>query len=229
MDNLPFYIPVLFIITTMITLYFIAKAFRFSKIIVAILVGWLTLQAVIASTGFYTNTTSLPPRFLLAILPPVAAVILMFSSIKGRQIIDSLSAGTLTLLHIVRIPVEIMLLLLFIHKTIPVEMTFEGRNFDIVSGITAPVVYYLGFVKQKMKPGVVIAWNIGCILLLVNIVATAVLSVQFPFQQFGFDQPNIAVLYAPYVWLPCFIVPSVLFCHLVVIRQVSKAVSADSL
>ncbi|HOZ76947.1 MAG TPA: hypothetical protein PLY34_03080 [Ferruginibacter sp.] len=226
MGNLPLYLPVLFIITTMITVFFIAKAFNFSKMVIALIVGWLTLQAVIASTGFYTNTTFVPPGFVLAIVPPVAAVILMFSSIKGRRIIDSLPAGTLTLLHIVRVPVEITLLLLFIHKTIPVEMTFEGRNFDIVSGITAPVVYYSGFVKKKFKTAHIIAWNFGCILLLINIVATAILSVQFPFQQFGFDQPNIAVLHAPYVWLPCFIVPAVLFSHLVVIRQMCKVVSA---
>ena len=43
-----------------------------------------------------------------------------------------------------------------------------------------------------------------------------------PFQQFGFDQPNIAMLYSPFVWLPCFIVPTVLFSHLVCIRKYLK-------
>jgi len=226
MDNLPLYIPVLFVITTMLSFLFIAKAFRFSKMAVAIILAWLMVQAVIASTGFYTNTSSLPPRFLLAILPPFAAIILLFNSVKGKEIIDFLPCGTLTLLHIVRVPVEITLLLLFFHKTIPIEMTFEGRNVDIISGITAPAVYYFGFVTRKMKPALIITWNVLCILLLINIVVTAILSVQFPFQQFGFEQPNIAVLHAPYIWLPCFIVPSVLFSHLVVIRQMSKGVSA---
>ena len=223
MENLPFYIPVLFVITTLLSFFFVSKAFHFSKIAVTILAAWLLVQTVIASTGFYTNTFSLPPRFLLVIVPPFAAIMILFASAKGRKLIDSLPAGTLTLLHIVRLPVELVLLLLFIQKTIPVEMTFEGRNFDILSGISAPAVYYFGFVKGKLKPRFIIAWNILCMLLLVNIVVTAVLSVQFPFQQFGFDQPNIAVLNAPYVWLPCFIVPSVLFAHLVVLRQMSKA------
>lgn len=228
MQNLPFYIPVLFIITTLLSFFFIAKAFRFSKTVMAIIPAWLTLQALIAATGFYTNTASLPPRFLVAVVPPFITIILLLSAAKGRQLLDAMPAGTLTLLHVVRVPVEIVLLMLFMHKTIPGIMTFEGRNFDIVSGITAPVVYYFGFVTKKMKPVFIIGWNIFCLLLLVNIVVTAVLSVPFPFQQFGFEQPNVAVLHTPYIWLPCFIVPVVLLSHTVVIRKMIKEMAGHN-
>lgn len=226
MENLPFYIPVLFIIITIVTLFFVVKASGFSRPAIAVLLAWLLVQAVIASTGFYTYTASLPPRFLLAVVPPFIAIIVLFTTTKGKQLVDSMPAGTLILLHMVRVPVEIVLFMLFIHKTIPGIMTFEGNNFDIISGVTAPAVYYAGFVIKKMKPAFIIAWNILCILLLANIVIIAILSVQFPFQQFGFGQPNIAVLYAPYVWLPCFIVPAVLFSHLVVIRQMRRTMRA---
>ena len=66
----------------------------------------------------------------------------------------------------------------------------------------------------------IIAWNVICLALLFNIVFTAVFSVQSPFQQFAFDQPNIAVLYFPFIWLPCCIVPLVLLSHLAAIRQI---------
>jgi hypothetical protein len=56
-------------------------------------------------------------------------------------------------------------------------------------------------------------------LLLINIVATAILSMPFPFQQLAFDRPNIAIMYFPYVWLPCCVVPIVLFAHLVSLRK----------
>lgn len=228
MQNLPFYIPVLFIITTLLSFFFIAKAFHFSKTVIAVTLSWLTVQALIASTGFYTDTASLPPRFLLAVVPPFVAIILLFSAAKGRQLLDAMPAGTLTLLHVVRVPVEIVLLLLFMQKTIPGIMTFEGRNFDIVSGITAPVVYYFGFVTKKIKPVLIIGWNILCLLLLVNIVVTAVLSVPFPFQQFGFEQPNVAVLHVPFIWLPSFIVPAVLLSHAAVIRKMIKEMAVHN-
>ncbi len=48
-----------------------------------------------------------------------------------------------TFLHTVRLPIEIILFKLYLNKMIPQLMTFEGRNFDIVIGITAPIVGYL--------------------------------------------------------------------------------------
>ena len=95
----------------------------------------------------------------------------------------------------------------------------EGRNFDIISGITAPLIYYYGFVKKRLNKNILIAWNLLCLALLLNIVINAVLSAPFPFQQFAFNQPNIAVFYFPYVWLPGCIVPLVLLSHLVAIKQ----------
>jgi hypothetical protein len=98
-------------------------------------------------------------------------------------------------------------------------MTFEGRNFDILSGITAPVIFYFGFVQKRLDKKILILWNVICLGLLINIVANAVLSAPFPFQQFSFDRPDIAILYFPFVWLPCCIVPIALFSHLAIIRQ----------
>jgi hypothetical protein len=98
-------------------------------------------------------------------------------------------------------------------------MTFEGRNFDILSGITAPFIYYFGFIKNKLDKKIILAWNFLCLGLLINIVGIALLSAPFPFQKFAFSQPNIALAYFPFVWLPCCIVPLVLFSHLVTIRQ----------
>ena len=76
--------------------------------------------------------------------------------------------------------------------------------------------------KKQINKNVILLWNFICIGLLFNIVINAVLSAPFPFQKFGFDQPDIAVLYFPFVWLPCCVVPLVLFSHLVTIRQLLR-------
>jgi hypothetical protein len=62
-------------------------------------------------------------------------------------------------------------------------------------------------------------WNLVCLGLLLNIILNAVLSAPVPFQKFAFDQPNIAVLYFPFVWLPSCVVPLVLLSHLAAIRK----------
>ena len=164
----------------------------------------------------------MPPRFVLLVLPPLVVIIILFVTHSGRRFIDSLFLKTLTQLHVVRIFVEIILFWLLIYKYVPKLMTFEGRNFDILAGLSAPVIAYYGFTKNTLSKKFMLVWNIVCLLLLLNIVINAVLSAPFPFQQFAFDQPNIGVLYFPFVWLPAFIVPVVLFSHLVSIRRLSK-------
>ena len=222
MENLPVYISIVFGLITLLTVFLFYKAAHHSTLAIAIIATWLLVQGIIASTGFYSVTNSFPPRFILLVLPPLVLIVVLFATKKGRRFIASLDIKTLALLNIVRVPVEIVLLWLFLHNSIPQIMTFEGRNFDILSGLTAPVIYYFGFVRKTLNNKILIAWNVLCLILLINIVTLAILSAPFPFQQLSFDQPNVAILYFPFIWLPCCIVPLVLFSHLVSIRQLTR-------
>ncbi len=219
MNHLPTYIGWLFGLTTLATAWLFYRASLRNRKLVLVMAAWLLLQGIVAATGFYTVTTSNPPRFLLLVVPPLLLVVVLFASTQGRQWLDRLHPGQLTLLHTIRIPVELVLYALYLHQTVPQLMTFEGRNWDILSGITAPFVYYFGYVKNKIPVRWLLLWNICCLLLLFNIVAHAVLSAPFPFQQLAFEQPNVAVLHFPFVWLPCFVVPVVLLSHLVCMRR----------
>ncbi|MFY7909091.1 MAG: hypothetical protein ACOVO2_06045, partial [Emticicia sp.] len=78
------------------------------------------------------------------------------------------------------------------------------------------------FVKKTLSHKILLSWNIMCLLLLINIVFNALLASPVPFQQFAFEQPNIAILYFPYNLLPSMVVPLVLFSHLVAIRRLLK-------
>jgi hypothetical protein len=220
--KLPIFISIFFCLTTLVTIALFYKASRFSKTTIIILLTWLVLQSVIALSGFYTVTNSIPPRFILLVAPPFIFITALFLTAKGKKFINNLDIKILTILHIVRVPVEIVLFWLFIHKAVPQLMTFEGRNFDILSGLTAPFIYYFGLVKNKISKAIFLFWNFICLALLVNIVVNAVLSAPFSFQQFAFNQPDIAVLFFPFVWLPCCIVPIVLFSHLASISQLIK-------
>lgn len=222
MENLPSFIGIVFGLTTILTVLLFYKASNYSKIVLFVLCGWLLLQACISLSGFYTVTDTLPPRLALAAGPMFIGIALLFFTTKGKKFIDGLDTKTLTLLHTIRIPVEVVLFWLYMESMVPELMTFEGRNFDIISGFTAPIVWYFGYVKKKLSPKIILVWNFICLGLLINIVINAILSAPFPIQQFAFDQPNIAVLYFPFVWLPGCVVPLVLLSHLVVIRKLIK-------
>lgn len=222
MKNLPTFISIIFGLTTLITILLFYIASTKSKSTLIILLSWMVIQSIIGFSGFYTQTDSNPPRFLLLVFPPVTFILVLFTSSKGRQFVDRLDQKTLTILHSIRIPVELVLFLLFLHKTVPQIMTFEGRNFDILSGATAPAIYYFGYAKKQMSDRMILIWNFIGLALLINIVSIAVLSAPFSIQHFAFDQPNIAVLYFPFVWLPGLVVPLVLLSHLATIRQLLK-------
>jgi len=146
-------------------------------------------------------------------------IVFLLVTRKGKLFIDRLSMQMLSYVHIVRIPVELCLYALFINGAVPQLMTFEGRNLDILAGLTAPLVGFFGIGQSKMGKMPLLAWNFICLGLLLNIVVNAILSAPSPFQKFAFEQPNIAILYFPFSLLPTFIVPLVLFSHLAAIRK----------
>ncbi|MFT5229847.1 MAG: hypothetical protein ACJAZG_002281 [Granulosicoccus sp.] len=215
----PTYIAVLFFITVILAAYFFYRAANKSKLVLLLIITILTAQGIAGLNEFFLNIGTTPPRFILLGLPPLLMIAWLFLSKKGKVFLGKLNQEWMTILHIVRIPVEITLYLLFIYKNVPELMTFAGRNFDILAGITAPFIFYLGYKKDSLSKSIKIGWNVISLLLLLFIVFNAVLSFPSSFQQFGLDQANRGMLHLPYLWLPGFVAPVVLLCHLATLRQ----------
>ncbi|REC61890.1 hypothetical protein DRF65_12740 [Chryseobacterium pennae] len=233
MENLTIPISLLFGIITFVTLLLFCWAIKNSASaiiksgtgkIFLILLCWLIIQAALSLNDVYnSHLNSLPPKIvLLGILPPVLVILFMFNTPKGKLFIDSLSLLHITYLNIIRIFVEIALYKLFLYKMVPEIMTFKGINFDILAGISAPFIAYYGIRMSKISRNLILYWHIIGLALLLNIVIIALLSAPSPLQRIAFDQPNIAILHFPFSWLPTFIVPVVLFGHLVSIRQLLR-------
>jgi hypothetical protein len=228
--SFPMDISVLFILTTLITLLLFkgilkrSSASDQSGTVMTVVLLWLAVQAALAARNIYnTGLDEMPPKLLLlGILPPIIVILIILFTRKGRRFMDSLPLQLLTFLSVVRILVEIVLLFLFLNKSVPKLMTLEGGNLDIISGITAPLVAYYAFLNKGLNRSLLIIWNIVCLLLLLNIVLRALLSAPFPMEKLAFDQPNIAILHFPFVWLPSFIVPLILFSHIASLRQLFK-------
>lgn len=234
MENPPGYVSVTFILTTFLTVGFLFYAIRqaafetiAAKILLFLIPFWLFFTAILALGGFYTETSSIPPRlFLFAAFPALFLIFLYFIFFR-QTFIEKLPLRILTLLSIIRIPVELVLLWLYQNGQVPEMMTFEGTNFDILSGITAPIAAWLAFRGGKINRKLLVVWNTFALLLLFNIVITAIFSTPSPIQQLNFNQPNRAVLYFPYIWLPAVVVPIVLFSHLASLWQLLKIKSCE--
>lgn len=221
-ESLPLYITILFVATVILTIVWFYAATK-SKKFLLFAIGWVCLQSFLGLSGIYQDAEAMPPRLILfGVAPTIAMILVTFLTKSGRAFIDLIDLKTITWFHSIRIPVEIVLALLFHQGFVSVLMTFEGTNFDIFSGITAPIVAFLAFRAGKPNKKLLLGWNILCLILLLNVVITAVFAIPSPFQKLAFDQPNVAVMYFPFNLLPTFVVPVVLFSHLVAFRHLNK-------
>ena len=182
------------------------------------LLFWLLFLAKISDMDFFHDWSTMPPRLVIAVLPPLIFAIALFNSKRISSWLEHVPQHWLILVQSFRIVMELILWRLFIENVIPVQMTFEGRNLDILSGLTALVVGYLAY-RKKFSNRFIIGWNIFGLVLLANIVVVALLSTPIPFRQFMNEPANTIVAYFPFVWLPCCVVPLVLLSHLASIRQ----------
>ncbi len=175
---------------------------------------WLLFTGVLSYNHFFENTESIPPRIAFAVVPNFFFIYFLFKKIN----IENINISILTALHIVRIPVELTLLQLYFDKKVPLLMTFEGYNFDILSGISALLLL---FFMPKISFSFLKIWNFACIILLFIIVTLAILSAKSPFQVLALEQPNVAILEFPFTFLAAIIVPLVLLSHLLVLKKIN--------
>lgn len=228
MENVPSYISGTFIAIVIACVGFIFYAVNdvavgrrnfTPTIILTILSVWIFLVSILTFNGFFEDLSS-PPRLMLFVGIVILVIIALFVVKRTRDFLNKMPITTLTYIHIIRVPVEMVLLWLGVSGAVAMEMTFEGSNFDIVAGITAPFVgVFMISGRSKNKIGAII-WNLAALGLLFNIVIRAILYTPYFYEQaIGGEAANTAVLYFPFVLLPTLVVPAVFFSHLVSLNQ----------
>lgn len=223
MQELPIFIGLLFGITVLITIFMMYQATQSKKFLLSVVL-WTLVQSALGISGIYQKTDMMPPTLLIfGLFPAIVAIITVFFTKAGKQFIETIDLKIVTYSHTIRIPVEIVLTLLFHYGVMSVYITFEGTNFDILSGISAPIISYISYRSITVNHRALLWWNVMCLLLLLNVVITAIFAIPSPFQKIAFDQPNIAVLYFPFNLLPTIVVPLVLFGHCVAIKRLLHA------
>ncbi len=232
-ENLPSFVSITFILTTFLTVGFFLYAVKQTvfdtlpaKILIFLLSFWIFFQAILALNGFHQVTQTFPPRVVAFGVFPALLLIIVYFVFFRKNFIEPLPLKVLTLLSIIRIPVEIVLWWLFQHQLVPQSMTLEGRNYDILSGITAPIVFFLAFRGGQINRPLLIVWNIFALILLFNIVITAILAFPAGNPPLPLELQNRALLFFPFIWLPTVVVPIVLFSHLASFWKLLKNNSA---
>lgn len=180
--------------------------------------AWLALTAVVASSGALSDFDARPPRLLVVV---VLATSLFAVATVNKTASRLLAAAPLhwpIAIQTMRVVIELGLHSLFSLGELPVHLTFEGRNFDIVVGLTAPFVA-LGVARGLIGRRGAIAWNVASLGLLANIVGTSATTLPGPLHLDWPGVSNAIMTTPPFVWLPAFFVPVALFGHVLSLRQ----------
>jgi hypothetical protein len=200
------------------------KAFLIIPIAISV---WLIVTAILSVSGFFLDFTLRPLKpFFLLFIPLVIASVVAFSR-PVRILLLQIPPRHLIYMQSFRIGVGLILWLLYLNSVIPVQMTLEGRNYDIFAGVLAPLVAYLAFERGRFYPRLVLAYNFVSLALLINSIVIAILSAPIPIRVFMNEPANILFSYYPFVWLPGFIGPLAFFLHFVSIRQIYLMAKSD--
>jgi hypothetical protein len=195
---------------------------NYTSVLYAVILGmlaWLSLLLSLSTKGFFAEFESLPPRVLISIVVPFAVIFFLTFKRSFGELLDQLHPAALIYLQAFRILVEVVLWLIYLDGDVPRQMTFEGWNFDIIAGITAPIAAWIAFGGGRNNKKLAIAWNILGMALLTNILTIAVLS----FPQIGIlTPPNYVVAYWPMIWLPGFVAPFAMMLHFFSLRQLLR-------
>lgn len=172
----------------------------------------LVVFAQVAMSGaIRTVFWPMGPILMLSLI--VYAVALSRSQ-AGREMAAYYSLATLIGFQAFRLPLELILHHWVTLGTVPWTMTWNGQNWDIVTGIIS--LASIRFVNKYRW--LAMAVNILGFLLLLNVLRVVMMSSPVP-GGWLLERPLMLIAYYPYAWIgPCFVMPA-LAAHLLVFKK----------
>jgi len=224
-------LSVLMVLIIVLTYYKYAKVvitnkktlLRKMSILVGFLIFWFAYLTFLSSQEILFDL-NLPPKIpILIFLPLIITTLIFYRFNKNDLVLKAIPKTYPVYYQTFRIFVELILLFTFYKNIIPETATFEGWNFDILMGITAPFMAYFVFRGKVKNLFLAKMWNvlgIFMVLFVAFIIAT------------GFYQPQIwgsetqlvqfKFVQMPYLLIAGFLAPSAIFMHIVSLMQLQK-------
>lgn len=209
-----------------------AAVARSTRVSAALALSWMAVWWVVARSGHLARVDVLPPPAVLIVGSLLVVGIGLARSRVGEWLAAGLPTATLIGLQAFRLPLELTMHRAASEGVMPVQMSFSGWNFDIVTGSVALLVL-LVYRGREVPRSVALGFGVLGTTLLVTIVAISVASTPLlhAFGE-GRSELNTWILFQPFVWLPTVLVLTALVFQLVLFRRLfagPRAVSAPRL
>jgi len=209
--------------------FVLVKRSRSLSWVVVVMAGWTVFTAAMAYSGLLAEFTSFPAWIPILVLAQLAFVFWLGWYSHWSDLLAEIPQYILVGLQCFRIPVELLLATLAARKLLAIEMTYNGRNFDVLEGITAvALAIWLKRRGENSLRHVVLVWNLIGLSLVTVVLAHGLLSVPYPSQFLHLSMPTFIIAYFPVVWLLTLLVPMAYLLHLVSMRRcLAKGVASS--
>lgn len=176
---------------------------------------WLGAHAAVVASGRMPDLPlgGFPLFFGSVLIVSVGAAL----SPLGRRMADTLPLGALVGFQAFRLPLELVLHEWARQGTIPGTMTWTGQNWDIVAGTVALLAAPFAARRRGFAWGA----NLVGVILLLNVMRVAVLSLPVPFG-WGQQPPLLLAWHLPYALIGPVCVGGALFGHVVLTRALLR-------
>ena len=172
---------------------------------------WMGISGAVASTGALLKFDQKPPPTMIMLTLMIGAIVLLVRSPYGKRLASGLPIAALIGLQAFRLPLELLMHRAYTDGVMPIQLSFEGYNFDIVTGTSAAVLGVVAL-RRELPRRVVVGFNTMGFVLLMVIAVISIASTP-TFAAFGDDAVNTWVGHVPFVWLPVVFVQAALLGH----------------
>jgi hypothetical protein len=142
----------------------------------------------------------------------------------GRRLALATPYAALVGVQAFRLPLELVLHSWWQQGVVPIQMTYTGDNWDILSGGLA-LICGVGLRRTPiaLQPWVAGGFSLVGVGLLLNVMGIAVRSLPGPFRTYTSAPSVLLPFHAPYTWIVPGCVGAALFFHVVLVRKLLLA------
>jgi len=191
---------------------------------VGLITVWMVATGLLAQAGTLLRFDLKPPPMAVMMAVALGMAFAIGLSPVGKRLAGGLSLGVLVFAQAFRFPLELLMHRAYTEGAMPVQLSYSGYNFDIVTGLLATVLGALLLAGKNVPRGVILAWNFYGFLCLAVIAFVAVAG--SPLVKLFGDSPenvNTFPLHFPFVWLPTVLVVIALVGHIVIVRKLMRS------
>jgi hypothetical protein len=188
------------------------------SVIILMILGWIALTGALAHLNLLSDFSRNNPAIGWLILIALGVSTAVAVSPLCSAFVRTAPIAWLIGFQSFRIIVEVLLHRGYLAGIVPVQMTWSGRNFDILTGLTAIPLAILA-ARGQLPRWAAITWNLVGFALLINIMTVSILSTPTVFRMFPNEPANTFIAQFPYIWLPTVLVPAAWVGHLLLFRR----------